>query len=348
MWRALVLALGIAVAAGCGDDSTADGADTTADGSADASAPATQDAGGGDDGDAPAEPATGDPSRLVGTFAVELVEANPSTGTEALSSMRGFVRDAPVNERTVWDEIDAAGDCVLEVPSFPFCDPDCGPGRACVAQDVCRDDPVAVDVGTVTVSGVHTAEGAMDFELTRVGPSYQPDRSIDLAYPPAPEGAEVEVQTGGGDFAPFTIGSHGIAPLSVNVEGSLMAEREQALSVTWEPPGPEGVSSMFALVDLSHHGGSKGRVLCELDDASGRLEIEASLVTALIDLGTAGWPTLKLTRRSVGSTVMELGRVDFSVEHGREIPLDIPGLISCTFSSECPEGESCLPTRKCG
>jgi len=290
----------------------------------------------------------GDPSRLVGTFSIELVAEDPITGTAALSSMRGFVRDGPVNELTGWELVEVVDACELQTPDHPFCDPRCGAGAACVVGDVCRDDPTPVSVGTVTVSGVRTKGGASEVRLMRIGPSYQPEAAVDLDYPPADEGAEVRLSTDGGDHAPFEVVTTGIAPLEVAAGDSVPVERDQPLTVSWTPPGADAESTMTALVDLSHHGGSKGRIVCELDDADGELTIDAAIVTALIDLGTAGFPSIKLTRRAVGSTVIESGRVDFAIEDGRELPLDVPGVVSCSENTDCPDGQTCQPTRKCG
>jgi hypothetical protein len=363
----LACALLLCAALGCSSDDDADaageGGGAAGDGDGDGDAQATTDgglasdgdaAGDGDgqrtgdgDGDAQATTMPGDPALLIGTFTVELIEEDAATGAPPLASMVGFVRDAPVIASMLWDFEQEAGDCVLEVPRFPFCDPDCGAGQSCVEDDLCIDEPVGVDVGTVTVSGLSTNEGGADFELMRIGASYQPSRSLDIRYPPADEGAEVRIAAAGGDVAPFEITTRGIAPLDVDAGESVPAEREMPLSLSWQPPGANASSTARAVVDVSHHGGSRGRIVCELDDA-GALEIDAALVTALLDLGTAGFPTVKLTRRAVGSTVIEHGRVELSVEQSIELPLSIPGLVSCTDSAECPDGQSCQSTRKCG
>ena len=316
-----------AVGAGCGGEANS---------TADAAVPAD------------AQVATeGDPSRLVGTFTVTLVKASPESGTPNLSSMRGFVRDAPVPALTLWDPVESVGACILQTPRFPFCDPACGTDN-CVEDDLCKPPPRAVDVGTVTVAGVQTTSGDKEFSLSKIGPSYQPPAAIDLTYPPAEEGAELRISTSGGDHAPFEVVSAGIAPLEVEVDGNIPFEPDSAMEVSWQPAGPRGASSIAALIDISHHGGARGRIVCEVRDADGRLEVDPLLVTGLIELGTAGYPTLKLTRRSVGSTTISLGRVDFSVEESRELGLSIPGLISCGTDSPCPEGQTCLPQRKCG
>lgn len=299
-------------------------------------------------GGEPPAAAMGDESVLVGTFTVLLVDESPINGTAAFSSVRGVVRDAPESDRMGWEVAAQAGDCSLEVPHFPLCDPRCGAGTACVGDNVCEAEPTAIGVGAVTLAGADTASGPVDIELMKIGTTYQPSADVDVAYPPSAEGAELVLTATGEEHGGFEIRTKGIAPLEVMADGPLVLAPEQALNVAWVPSGPGATSTVGTVVDISHHGGIKGRIVCESADASGQLEIAAPLVTGLIELGTAGFPIITLSRRAVGSATIDLGRVDFAIEQHRELELEVPGVVSCLEAADCPAGQSCMPERRCG
>ena len=285
--------------------------------------------------------------QLIGTFSITLIDESAINGTEAFSSVLGVVRDGPAQERMGWELADEARGCRLEIPHFPLCDPRCGAGMACVGDNVCEAEPAAVSVGEVTIRGAQLASGESEFSLMQIGPAYQPESGVDIAYPPSAEGAELTLSATGGDHGPFDIRTTGIAPLQVSSSGDLILAPDQALHVTWEPPSASANSQITAVVDISHHGGIKGRIVCEVDDQTGELEIDAALVTKLIELGTAGFPIITLNRRSVGSTAIDIGRIDFAIEQHRELALQIPGVTSCLQATDCPEGQSCMPDRRC-
>ena len=77
------------------------------------------------------------------------------------------------------------------------------------------------------------------------------------------------------------------------------------------------------------------------------LEIPAALLDSLVALGVAGFPTIVLTRSTVGSAVIAAGRVDLLVFSELEQEVEIPGLVSCTDDADCPEGETCGSDLRC-
>ena len=86
----------------------------------------------------------------------------------------------------------------------------------------------------------------------------------------------------------------GFAPSSITLE------KDKPLTLTWTAKGASADSTIHVHLDISHHGGTKGQIECDTAD-SGSLTIGASLVTQLVNLGVAGFPTVRLTRSSVGS-----------------------------------------------
>jgi hypothetical protein len=358
---ASVLAGSITIAAGCSDSGGAAGDGDTGDGDVgDGDAAGDGDTGDGDgdtsdgdgdtgdgdgnvgDGDGDAV-ATGDP--LYGAFVVLLTAANESTGNDAFASFQGNVRTATLVESIEWDFVREEGECQLLVPVFPFCDPACESGMVCVAGDMCIPEAQPVNIGPVNVSGLMTEEGASEFSISPVGSksNYLPPASITLAYPPAEDGAAVTL-SGEIEGAPLTIETSGIAPLSIDMEEVPIGGDEDAI-VTWGAPGSDSQSEMELLVDISYHGGVKGKVICNTAD-DGEHAIPASILNDLIDLGVAGFPTITFHRVARGASSAP-HEIEFRVEQNVQIPVAIDGLVSCTFPEDCPEGETCQVDRSC-
>jgi hypothetical protein len=296
-----------------------------------------------------------DPDAVIGAFKISLIAEVPETdgvaAVPAHTSLLGRVYDAPVPGAISWRLSGEQGACQLFVPEAPFCDPNCGNDAVCVSGGVCEPYPSALDLGVVTVRGLTTTAGEAEFSMTPLPPSnvYQPRASVDLAYPPCAEGDAVELSTAGKDLAAFELETAGILPLQLLGGRVLPFERGQATTVEWARPGQPSLTTISVSVDISHHGGQKGEIRCEVAD-DGSLEIPAELVTQLIELGVSGFPALQVVRRAIGSTSTEQGKVEFSIESSRTLELAIPGLSSCENvgdSSECPAGQVCQQDLKC-
>jgi hypothetical protein len=85
---------------------------------------------------------------------------------------------------------------------------------------------------------------------------------------------------------------------------------------------------------------------CDTED-TGSLEISAALVTKLLDLGVAGFPTVIVTREAVGSVTIAPGRVDLIVSSVVEHAVQVSGLTSCSADTDCPSGQTCQSDLTC-
>jgi hypothetical protein len=286
--------------------------------------------------DAKVDGGAGNPNVRVGEFSLQLIEKDRYT------KFLGIVSDVAAPSMYVWSKQDEASGCVLSTPRSPFCEESCGTST-CVADDVCQKSPTGQYVGDVTVRGVKTSTGTMEFTLkpTNSSNTYQPV-GFSLPYPAFEEGDPIEVSAAGGDVGPIMLKGKGISPLVMpGSDEGYPLERGKGLALTWTAPKSGDGSRIQVKLDISHHGGVKGMIECDVPD-NGSLNIPAKLTDALLNLGIAGFPTVMVTRSSVSSATTSLGRVDLKVYMYIESEIKIPGLVSCASAdAPCPDGKSC-------
>ncbi|MFT3697617.1 MAG: hypothetical protein QM831_31020 [Kofleriaceae bacterium] len=294
-----------------------------------------------DDGN---QTATGD---LLGTVSVQLVAPHTeSDGTmdAGYTSVLGKIYDGTVPDTVIWDTSMTDGGCVLSIPRVPFCSPSCSSTQACVDTNTCADYPTAQDVGTVHLDGVKTSSGS-SFDLTSVSNTYQA-AGLTLTYPGFAEGDTIKVSGSGSSFTPaFSTSAKGVAQLSIGNSSSLALAASTALNLSWTAPAVTG-SSVHVKLDISHHGGSKGKIECDTDD-TGSLTLSSGMVDKLLSLGAAGYPTIIVTRSSTGHAGVADGHVDLVVSSEIEEPITVPGVVSCTQDSDCTSPATCQDDLTC-
>jgi len=284
----------------------------------------------------------GDSSALIGSFLVTLTGATEEAGPTV--SVIGKVSDGPTPIKTIWENPVVDGDCTLTTPRNPFCETPCGGSAVCIEDDICQPYPTGRSVGTVKVSGLTVKAGDSPFTMKAIANSYQPPTDVTLAYPPFAEGDAVTFAATGDYFPAFSLTAPAVAPLEMP-KGELKLTAGQPLSLTWTP-GSVATATVHVELDLSHHGGSKGRIQCDTVD-DGSLEISAALVQRLFDLGVAGFPAVIVSRHSVDSTQLSAGRVGLDLSSVEERLLSIDGLTSCHADADCPSGQSCQANQAC-
>jgi hypothetical protein len=303
--------------------------------------------GGGTDPDA----RRGDPSLLVGAFELEVVAPIAANGTtparDGYTSVLGTIYDAPQPSPLAWAVTMTDGACTLYVPDPPFCATPCGTDAVCVAADTCQAYATKQSVGAVTARGLATTAGADELVMTPVVNNYQVPAGTTLAYPAFAEGDALELAAEGSAFTdPFTLSAMGIGELALANADGLALVRGEALALGWTAGTVSGAAVTVKL-DISHHGGSKGKIECRAPD-TGALVLGAGLVAALLDLGAAGFPTIIVARTITASAVISAGRVDLNVSAEVERPIAVPGVESCTEDTECTPPESCQDDLTCG
>jgi hypothetical protein len=280
-----------------------------------------------------------------GTMLVTLLK--PTAFTQANATILGTMLTGPSPSPQVWEETAKSGSCRLLVPRTPFCATPCGSEAACVEDNVCQDYPDVVTVGPVTVKGLKTRSGAtsfiMDPKLDDLD-SYQMPSTDTLIYPPFAEGDSIVFSAAGDTaFSSFTMTVLGISPLQ-SLKDSLTLEDGKPINLAWTPPAKAVNSTISVLVDISHHGGTKGVIECEGPDA-GSLTIAATLVDKLKALGISGYPKIELKRIAMGR--VSSGHALLSLESGSHVDVYIPGIVSCEDDAGCPTGQKCQVDLQC-
>lgn len=280
---------------------------------------------------------------LVGSFQIQVVadDVDPTTGS---TSVIGKVSDGPSPSAVIWEVAQEDGDCRLEKPRVPFCDGGCG-ADVCVEDGVCQPYATGHAVGEVKLSGVNMMGGSGELVLKEIAKSYQPPAGTVFTYPPFAEGDPIAVHAAGGDYAAFNLSAKGVAPVTFSSDDFELEEGKE-LALTWNGSTDPKSARVRIKLDISHHGGSRGQIACDADD-SGALTISAALMTQLIGLGVAGFPSVILTRISTGTARIAVGRVELAVSSKVERIVTVAGFESCTEDADCLDGKTCQADLTC-
>jgi hypothetical protein len=186
--------------------------------------------------------------------------------------------------------------------------------------------------------------GPADIAIKPIASAYQLPGDAVLPFPPADEGSAISLNVPGGPYGAFAIKTQMVAPLLST--GTVTLETGKALALSWDAPGDPTVARIQIKLDISHHGGTKGKVECDVAD-SGSLEIPAAMVSSLIALGVAGFPSVTLSRVAIGSALIAPGKVTLQVLSEVSRALVVSGVQSCMADTDCPTGKTCKQDETC-
>jgi hypothetical protein len=280
-----------------------------------------------------------------------IFEIHYATGTGSAASftdITGIMRDGTPTELVLWEKKKTEGDCSLYTPRSPFCD-SCVSPSVCVADNVCRTPPSSYPIGKVTLTGLNPPSGANPLELTPIttdsGTNYLCAETLPM--PPCTAGGAIRLDAAGaGQFLAFNIAGQCIAPLAVT-NSTFAIESGKDFTLTWTA-GALADARIGLEFDLSHHGGSKGRLICDTAD-TGSLKVPGTLIKSLIDLGVTGFPKAEVKRVLTGKSAVGTGTAELRLRADLDFQVDVPGLKSCNNNSECTAPETCqVPGQMCG
>lgn len=276
---------------------------------------------------------------IIGQFNVSLNEARTDLGTPPSTTISGKIYAGVNPTPDIAVAIASSGPCTVYRLTVPFCEGGCT-NAVCVGENSCQPYPQLKSVGDVTVTGILGSDGKASIALLGSNNSYRTGGDGHPEYPGFAEGDAIRLSASGGDFAPFTITAVGIAPLDVAVS-SLTVSRTSAIDLTWTAAKSAVGSTVNVNINLSHHGGSKGYLECHTVPDAGSLTIAAALVSQLIDLGVAGFPTLRITRESVGYTQLAIGRIALVISSEFARTISVEGFSSCESDADCIANQTC-------
>jgi hypothetical protein len=118
----------------------------------------------------------------------------------------------------------------------------------------------------------------------------------------------------------------------------------EPILLKWKPAANPDNSKMKVVIDISYHGGTKAKIECDCRD-DGELEIPAALLDSLKTYGMSGHPKMELYRQSFGTDPGTGAEV--KIEAFILLWIKIPGLVSCSTDTDCPEGQECAGDQRC-
>lgn len=273
-------------------------------------------------------------SRLSGNFLVKLVPEASQTGTPAFTSFIGELFDAPSARNLIFNVALQQGDCKLLVPEAPFCSPACGSSAVCTAANECTPNPKPYDAGELTVTGL----GGSELKLQPLADVFVYQTVSVLPNPPCPEGEAFGIQADS-----FTAQAKCIAPLTLGGPDPIPVMSGSAVPLSWTAPGKEGISRIHIYLDVAHHGGKTGEINCDVAD-TGSFTIPEPLITALLRLGLAGFPDIRVSRYS-SATAPEAPGVKLEMNSSIARAVDT-GVESCHVDDDCTGGKTCSLARR--
>lgn len=246
-----------------------------------------------------------------------------------------------VTPAAVPEAITVDGPCALYHPRTLFCDPPCAAGDTCGEDGECMPFPSAIDVGTVTISGLKA-----EVELTSKAPAWFYTNIGTLPHPAADPGDALSLVASGGSVDAFELLGEGIEPLVVDSPSLSLLEGDEP-TLLWTAPSADGPARVKLAVSLANHGGVPAWLECHVDD-TGTFTFPQALLDELLGLGFSGWPSVSLTRQTRDSATRTPGCIAFSVTSEVVLSVDIPGLVSCSSTEDCPGGQVCRVDLSCG
>lgn len=264
-------------------------------------------------------------SNVVGTFTVALNPADASQPEH--TTIFGTAYTGPVLSSVIQTLVENNSECKVFSYSQHSCVPACLTTQTCVAANTCKDNPSLAGIGDATMTGI----GSTVLKLSNINKNYQ--YAGDIIYPGFAEGDTITLSATGDTYPAFDVTAKGIAPVALGA-ASYMITKGAPLELKWTPGSAAVGAKMNLGLNISKHGGSAGYLSCDVSD-TGSYTIPATLITALIELGVAGFPQLTVTRTAVGEEAVSSGVLQFRIQ-GLAIPsLQVEGYCSCFNDGEC-------------
>ncbi|MCK6573415.1 hypothetical protein L6V77_20230 [Myxococcota bacterium] len=264
------------------------------------------------------------------------VESNESEGYTAVD---GVVRDG-VPPGMVPEVAGAEGDCRLFRARRLVCDPPCSAGTTCGTEATCVPQPLGQDMGPVVLRGL---VAPLELLPLQPGNTYFYTR---LPHPGFTVGRVVHLSNTPGYLGPLALSGVGVEPVTA-LDATWTLVEGAGLTLRWQPPVMAYGARVLVEINIDQHGRSPLTLVCDLPD-TGEALLPVPATDALIAAGVTGFPSGRLTRRTVDSSEDADRCVEFAVTSVRPVPVSVEGHIPCARDADCPVPQTCdLPIQQC-
>jgi hypothetical protein len=93
-------------------------------------------------------------------------------------------------------------------------------------------------------------------------------------------------------------------------------------------------------MNVDQHGLTPITLVCDVPD-TGEAVLPQGATDALIAAGVTGFPSGRLTRRTVDAFTEADRCVDFTVTSVRAVPVEVAGHVPCIGDDDCPPPQTC-------
>jgi len=268
------------------------------------------------------------PCELEDRYGAFLVES-----TETYTIVQGQVSQGVV-PISVLEETATDGDCRLMKRNNPYCTPACQAGETCDFNSDCIPFPAAQDLGQVGVRGL-----VQDIVIDPVQPGWNYFNTT-LPHPAIRPDETIRVRTGAGTWDSFDLYGIGVEDLELPASETWRVEEGVDTQLSWTASTSSNATEVFFTLNIDQHGNTPTSLQCTFDD-DGAATVPAAMVELLTEAGVSGWPSGRMSRRTVDSTAVGEGCVDLTVSSPRSAEIDLIGYYPCNQANPCPEGLAC-------
>lgn len=213
--------------------------------------------------------------------------------------------------------------CTLHRYAPPFCTEACEGEELCVAADTCAPFPASLSVGRLSIGGAQEV-----LSDTANGGAFGRGYGVTGASPLFDTGDPIVACAEGGELPAFQMTLPAPAPLGIEVPGEgIDFDPGTAYAFEWTPAGDDSRVRVELVNSNRGHGlPAELVIVCEADDAAGRIDVAAELVDLLESIegsippgdACAGNDCLRSRLTRLNSRELVAGEMSVTYEVGRE------------------------------
>lgn len=269
----------------------------------------------------------------VGGFKVEM------NGTIGYTAIDGVVRNG-VPPSSIADPTFEEAGCRLLRRRRLVCEPPCAPSQTCDVGATCIDAPLGQNQGQVVFAGL---VAPVTLSPLPPGSTYFFTR---LTHPGFADGDLIRLTSTAGYLGALELYGVGVSQVAPT-EPILVVTEGQPLALAWDAAAADARSRVLLELTIDQHGLTPVTAACDLPD-TGSAVIPSAVIDGLVAAGVTGFPSGRITRRTVDSITVGDECADFVVSSVRDLQLEVTGFVPCISTADCPSGTTCtLAIQQC-